>query len=186
MPQGSPSGDDQREQAQQHILFVGFKRALIGAGIAGGLGLLGQFLVGRVYTGVEARRLLEASIPSARSVGTGIVTATATILALMLTMLGLTRHATGALESTFFKQVKRIGQFASVGLIGGTMLLVLLSFPVTESSSLPDSWYAVIYYVLIAITALLAGVLIFVVLLLYSAIDSLIAVVRPGVDVEEE
>jgi hypothetical protein len=52
-----------RRKESEHLLFIGAKRALIGGLIAGGVVLGGQFLVGRIYSGTEARRLMEAVVP---------------------------------------------------------------------------------------------------------------------------
>lgn len=182
---GRPVKKKERENSEI-ILFVGAKRALIGGLLAAATALLGQLLVGRVYSSIEALRLLEASIPSARSVGTAVVTASATILALMLTMLGLSRQDGDQLSRRFFKEVEQIGLFTSISLVASILLLVLLSFPVQESGDLPSSWYSIIYYILTTATALIAGLLVAVVLLLYSTIRSLFEIVVPSPETESD
>ena len=171
----------QEQKAEDEaVLFIGAKRALIGGLLAGGIAIAGQYLVGRVYSGTEARRLLEAFVPSARAVGTAAVTGSATILALMLTMISLSRHATSQLESVFFKRVERIGLLSTISLATGVLLLLVLTIPLQESDNLPGSWYSIVYYVLIALTAAVSALLITTVLMLYNAMQSLIKVLRHG------
>lgn len=171
-------GSTEKQQQSQHLLFIGAKRALIGGLLAGGIAIIGQYLVGRIYSGTEARQLLEAVIPSARSLGTSVVTASSTILALMLTMISLSRHATSALEVTFFKRVERIGLMSAAGLVAAMLLLLFLSIPIQESQQLPTSWYSIVYYTLITFTAAVTGLLVSIVLMLYNAMQSLVNVVR--------
>ncbi len=171
--------DEESQQQSQHLLFVGAKRALVGGLLAGGVAIVGQYLVGRVYTGAEARQLLQAVVPSARSLGTSVVTASSTILALMLTMISLSRHATSQLEQTFFKRIQRIGLLSTVGLIAAMLLLLFLSIPIQESDQLPASWYSIVYYTL-TITAAVTGLLVAIVLMLYNAMGSLVKVLRSG------
>ncbi len=64
----------------------------MGGLLAAGIALVGQWFVGKVYNDSEALKLIEAMVPSSRAVGTSVVTASGTILALMLTMLSLTNQ----------------------------------------------------------------------------------------------
>ncbi len=168
-----------QQQQSAHTLFVGARRALVGGLLAAAVTLGGQLLVGQVYNGAEARSLLQAFVPSARSVGTAVAGASATILALMLTMLGLTRKADNQLDRVFYKRVERIGLLSTIALAGSALLLLLLSIPLDQSQHLPGNWYSYLYYTLIGATAALAGLLVAIVLMLYNAIQSLIQVISP-------
>ena len=174
------------DEIARHSIFVGSRTALVGGVIAGAIALGGQWMVGQVYTGWEARRLLQTVIPSALFFASSIVTGSATVLALMLTMLSLTRHSSGDFDALFFKRVERIGLLATVALIGGVLLLLFLSVPVQEADEVPSHWFRTIYYVLIAYIALLSGLTVGIVLMLFNAIKSLIDVVRPALDEEVE
>lgn len=142
------------------------------------MAIVGQYLVGRIYTGAEARQLLQAVVPSARALGTSVVTASSTILALMLTMISLSRHATSRLEQTFFKRIQRIGLLSASALIAAMLLLLFLSIPIQESDQLPSSWYSIVYYTLITITAAVTGLLVAFALMLYNAMQSLVKVLH--------
>lgn len=170
----------------EHTLFVGSRNSLIGGFLAGAIALSGQWLVGQVYSGWEARQLLESVISSALYFGSATVTGSATILALMLTMLGLTNNTDGEFDSIFFKRIERIGLLSTITLIAGVLLMLFLSVPVQESKDVPASWYKIIYYVLISYIAILSGLIVGVVLMLFNAIRSLIAVVKPTADEDEK
>ncbi len=174
-----PAGATSDQQGEQ-TLFVGAKRALIGGLLAAGVAAGGQWFVGQVYSGTEARNLLEAMLPSARSVGSAVVTAAGTILALMLTMLSLTNQARSSFDRVFYQRVERIGLLSTIALAMGTLLLLFLSIPIQESQQVPSSWYSYVYYVVIALTASLSGLLVAIVLMLYNAMTSLIQILRPG------
>ncbi len=174
------------EQKAEHTIFIGSKKALIGGILSGTVALVGQWLVGQVYSGWEARKLLESVISSALYFGGSIVTASATILALMLTMLGLTKQSSGEFDVLFFKRIERIGLLSTISLISAVLLLLFLSIPLQESNDVPSSWYQVIYYILTIFIAILAGLVVSIVLMLFNSIKSLIDVVRPTLDEDVE
>lgn len=177
-PSQEVADSDQRahQQAGEQTLFVGVKRALVGGVLAAGVALAGQWFVGQVYSGTEARSLVDALVPAARSVGSSVVTASGTILALMLTMLSLTSQASTTFDRVFYHRIRRIGFLSTIALSSGILLLLFLSIPVQESNAVPSSWFRVVYYVLSVLTAGLAGLLVAIVLMLFNAMTSLIKV----------
>lgn len=183
--QESPPSSKEGEQQGERTLFLGAKRAFVGGVLAAAIALGGQWLVGQVYSGAEARRLIEAMVPSARAVGSSVVTASGTILALMLTMLSLTNQAKTSFASIFYKRIERIGLLSTIALVMGILVLLFLSIPLHESKNLSNSWYRGVYYALIALTASLAGLLVGIVLMLLNAMTSLIAVLRSAAPNEE-
>ncbi len=176
--QGPASSQTTQQQGEQ-TLFVGVKRALIGGTLAASVALVGQWFIGQIYSGAEARSLVEAMVPAARSVGSSVVTASGTILALMLTMLSLTNQASSSFDRIFYQRIERIGLLSTIALAMGILLLLFLSIPVQESKDVPTSWFSVVYYVLITLTAALAGLLVAIVLMLLNAMTSLITVLSP-------
>lgn len=173
------------ERDSETLFFIGSKRALLGGILAVIIALAGQWIIGQVYGGYEAQKFLEAMFSSARYLGNSIVTASATILALMLTLISLVNQADKTFEQAFFERVKKIGLLATVELIGGTLLLLFLSLPLPESKEVPSSWFMAIYYILIIFLALLAGLLVAIVLMLFNSITSMIDAVRPSTKNEE-
>ncbi len=168
------------EQKVNSRLFIGGKKALTGGVLAFGIALAGQWLVGQVYSGYEARNLLEAMSASAHYLGSAVVTASATILALMLTMLSLSYQTDKDFDTIFYKRIKRIGVFTTISLIGGILLLLFLSMPLQEADTVPSRWFTTIYYILMIFLAVLSGLLVAIVLMLLNAMTSLIEVIRPS------
>lgn len=180
------SSNSPEEQRAEHALFFGDRRALIGGLLAAGIALVGQWLVGQIYSGYEARQLLEASASSAHYLASSIVTASATVIALMLTMLSLSKQSESEFDSVFFKRIELIGTLSAIALSAGILLLLFLSTPIQQSDEVPNSWFLVIYYILIAFVAGLAGLVVSIVMMLLNAIKSLIKVVRPSTAVSSE
>ena len=189
----SKSKPNDEQHKSEHTLFFGYKKALYGGVLAGSIALGGQWLVGLAYSGYEARQLLESLAASALYLGSSVVTASATILALMLTILGLTKQTESEFKTIFFERIKRIGLLSTIALSGGILLLLFLSIPLQESDNIPTTYFDTIYYILIIFIAALSGSIVAIVLMLYNAITSVIDVVRPkaneeidGIEVRED
>lgn len=161
------------------MLSRGDRWAWVGGIIAGLVALIGQMLVGVVYNGMEARALLQALVPSADSLGAAVVQATAAILALMLTLLGLSRREMEDLEQGFFRRIQRISLLSSFALASAILLLLFLSIPLQQSPNVPADWFQGIYYALLLIIAAIAGLVVAIVIMLYSAIGGIINAIRP-------
>ncbi len=176
------AGGGGQESTNGGLLFLGARRALIGGLAAGGIALAAQFAIGQIYSGAEARQLLEAVIPSARALGGGIVTASASIIALMLTLLSFSHQTSSQFERAYFERIQRIALFSAIALAGSILLMLLMTMPITQSNNAPDTWFKVFYYAFIVIAAGLSGLFVAVVLMLYNAIQSVVRVLQPGVD----
>lgn len=183
--QRSTSDRASQDKTGEQILFIGAKRALIGGLLATGVALGGQWFVGQIYSGSEALKLVNALVPAARSVGSSVVTASGTILALMLTMLSLTSQASSNFDRIFYHRIQRIGLLSTIALAAGILLLLFLSIPVQESDAVPSTWFGFVYYLLIVLTAGLAGLLVAIVLMLFNALTSLIKVLSPSRSAEQ-
>lgn len=179
------ASQSERDQGKDR-LFIGGKKALTGGVLAFGIALAGQWLIGQVYSGYEARKLLEAMSSSAHYLGSAVVTASATILALMLTMLSLSNQTDNEFDTIFYKRIKRVGVLATISLIGGILLLLFLSVPLQEADTVPSRWFTTIYYILMIFLAVLSGLLVAIVLMLLNAMTSLIDVVRPSANEDDK
>jgi hypothetical protein len=180
------SNNKSKNKKEDATLFSGEMWALFGGVLAAVIALVGQWFIGRIYNGDEARFLIAAMLNSALYFGASVVTASATILALMLTMLSLTDQSKIDFDTVFFHRVEKIGILTTISLASSILLLLFLSIPVQESKNVPTQWFTTIYYVLIITLALLAGLLVTVVLMLLNAIRSLIEGVRPDDDDEDD
>ncbi len=156
---------------------------LIGGGLAVLVTLGVKFLIGGVYSQAKAIQLIEALRDSTLYFGAAVATSSATILALMLTLLGLGRRAETDLDIGVYQSVNRIALISTISLCGAVLLLMVLSMPIGEFEKIEDSWFIVMYYVLVVFVALLAGLVITAVLMLFNAIRYVIAAITPGDDV---
>ena len=140
-----------------------------------------SFAVGGL-SGYEARLLLESAMPTTRFLCSAVMTASATTLALMLTLLSMSLGSERALRSEHYERIRQIALVDVVAFIGATVLLVAHIVPVGDSGGIPVGWYDAIYYGAAVVAALLGGVLVAVMLLLYAAVRDLITTFGPGDD----
>lgn len=153
---------------------------LTGGLIATGIALGSRFLIGSVYSGANAMELIEALARSGLYLGTGIATSSATILALMLTLLGLTRRMDQEFDAEVYKRINWVGLLSTLSLCAALILLLLLTLPVGEFSELPEHWYPMMYNILVVYVGVLTGLLITTVLLLFTTLRHVGAKIRPS------
>ena len=153
---------------------VGYGWALIGGLVTVGISLLLRLFVGQVYGSGEAIELIESLSSSSLRLAAVIATSSATILALMLTILGLAREAANDFNMKLYHRIDVIGLLSTVSLCGAILLLLLLSLPVGQFDNVPSSWFTVLYYILVGLIAGLSGLLISIILMLFSTIRSVI------------
>lgn len=134
-------------------------------------------LVGRVGD-YQARRLLEATIPSIRFLSSSVMTASATVLALMLTMLALSAEMEADIRGVHYERIQQASIMAVVALITAIVVLMGLTFPLEDSEAL-NRFYNLIYYALLGSSALLGGMMVAVVLMLLNAIRDLVRLFHP-------
>ncbi len=154
------------------------RRAIYGGLAAAIIAVLGIWAVG-FTSGRIARILLQATLPSLRFLCSAVMTSTASILALMLTLLSFSRSTDQRLASSHYTRVRHIALMACAVFIAALVLLLLLSIPVSEAENVPSNWYSTIYYIILSYAALLGGALIATVLMLYHAVRDIIGVVHP-------
>ena len=155
--------------------------ASIGATIAIAILAGGMLLVGQV-SGGEARRLLEAMLPTTRFLCSAVMGVSATVLALMLTMLSLGAAADARLKTEYYRRIRQIALIATVTFIWATALLCFHSIPFSESSDAPSTAYQWLYYLLLGSAAALGGTLIAAALMLYFAVREVVKLHTPGAD----
>lgn len=124
--------------------------------------------------------LLESLSDSGLYLGSASATASATILALMLTLIGMVRRADSDFDKTTYRGILRIAQIATLSLMISLVLLLALVFPVGEFEDLPRAWYRWMYDGLFATTVATVGMLAATVVMLYQTIHQVIAKLTPG------
>jgi hypothetical protein len=156
-------------------------QALVGGALAAVVSLAGAWLVGQA-SGAEAHALLNTSLPSTRSFCGTVTLALGNILALMLTLLSLSASSEVDLKQSHYVRVKQIALVVSIALIGSILIYLLLNVPLSQSDTASEPagpGYATLYYATLALSSLLAGALITVVLMLYNTVRDIIRVIGP-------
>lgn len=154
-----------------------------GAGVAATLVMFIASVVIGQASPYESRVLLDAIMPTSRFLFSGVMTATATILALMLTLLGMTLGTEKRVAPTFFRRIQQIAFYNMLLLVMSTVFLVLHCVPIAESDKIPAWWYQVVYYFLLASSAITGGGMVTVVVTLYGAVRDLIHAIGLETDV---
>ncbi len=165
-------GDQERLRADLRIALTG---SVVAAALMGAV----LVLVGNVGDS-EARALLQAAIPTIRSFTSTVMVVSASTLALMLTILGLTSDTDQQIRGGHFERVRQIALADVVVFAAATLLLVSLVVPFDDASSFPHRWYDVVYYVATGLSALIGGVVVGIMLLIYAAVRDLTETFGPG------
>lgn len=156
------------------------KRAILGGGISLVVIATGTFLLGRL-SGYEAKVLIKNSLDGLNTLCNTIALASATILALLLTLLSLSSSASSKLKNDHYIHILQIAKFDTAVFIASVMAFLFLNLPITESDTVPENWYNNIYYISLAISSILSSALIVVVLMLYNTVVNIIKIVGLGI-----
>lgn len=152
------------------------KRAIFGGIISTVFMALGTFILGEI-SGYEAKELLSSSLNGINMLCNTVILGASTILALMLTLLSLSRAAESSLTKAHYRNVLTIAKSDTILIIVAVITFLLLNLPITESKELPTSWYRIIYYTSLGMAAILGGGFIAVVTMLYGTIANVILIV---------
>lgn len=151
-----------------------FRRAaIIGGGIVA-LVVGGITLTVGLVSGIEADHMLETALPTIRFLSSSVMTAAATTLALLLTLLSFGKGSDEALARSFYHQVRQTARLAVGAFVGATVLLTAIVIPFGDESGFSATAYSTLYYVFTVGAALVAGSLVAVVVSLYKTLDGLI------------
>lgn len=152
--------------------------------IAWGIALVIAFSVpsvtGQIYGSAEAKDLLLSVQKASLYYGSAVATASATILALMLTILSFTdSYEEEEKDKKTFIRLHAIAAFCVYSFIGAIILLLCVSFPVNQFEKIPSDWFSFIYYLICAWNGLLAGHMITTILILRDTATQIIGDISP-------
>jgi len=137
---------------------------------------LGVFLLGNI-SGYEAKKLIEASLDGLNMLCNTIVLASATILALLLTLLGISTGSNSKLKAAHYVQVLNIAKFDTILFISSLVLFQFFNFPIATSDSVPVDWYKWIYWAALIASSGISGMMVTTILMLYSTVTNIINIV---------
>jgi hypothetical protein len=140
-------------------------------------------MTGQIY-GHEAKNLLTALTSANLYYGSAVAGASATILALVLTLLSLAHGRMEDPPKAMFTRLHAIASFCVYSFIGAVILLLFSSFPFQEFNEEQQMLYKISYYVISAWNGMLAGHMITIILILRDTITFLIGHLSPSYDEE--
>lgn len=152
------------------------RRAIYGGIITFLFIALGVFLLGNI-SGYEARLLLSSSLPGINMLCNTIILASATILALLLTLLAISSGTKSKLNDSHYIEVLNIAKIDTMLFIATLVLFQLFNIPITESDNVPTAWFSTIYWTTLFLSSLLSGVMVIVILMLYNTVKNIILIV---------
>jgi mannose/fructose/N-acetylgalactosamine-specific phosphotransferase system component IIC len=157
--------------------------ALIGGGVAALMISVAVIVVGNV-SGYSALTRVESALPTIQFLCSTVATGGVTILALMVTLLGLSHSVDTDLEQVHYHRIQQIAYMATLAVAAAIFLLVFLSIPVGDSEEVVVSYAEMVYYGVVIVSSLLGGLMITLVLMLLSAVRSLLHIVAPSLEDE--
>lgn len=153
------------------------KGALIGGAVAA-IGLFGGvILVGRVGD-FEALRLIEGTLPTARFLASATLGAGITVLALMLTLIGITNTSELTFSDIHFRRIRIINVLTIVVIVVSVIVLIAMAIPIGEVDEVRN-YYATLYYVLAALISLLGGLIVAMTLMIGGTVRGLADAAHP-------
>ncbi|MGA8855513.1 MAG: hypothetical protein WB492_15180 [Christiangramia sp.] len=152
------------------------RKAIYGGIVATLFTGLGVFLLGQV-SGYEAKQLITSSHEGLNMLCNTIILASATILTLLLTLLGISTGSKSKLKSDHYHQVLDIAKLDTVLLVGALIMFQLFNIPIIEADNVPLSWYSTVYWTSLTSSSILSGMMITVVLMLYTTLKNIIHIV---------
>jgi len=155
------------------------KRVILIGIIALCLLTIGTYIIGDL-SGYEAKDLFKKSISGINMLSNTIILASATILALLLTVLGLGTELNTEIKDAHYKHILIVAKFDTVVLITAITSFIIFNLPIAEGENVPNQWYTIIYYVTLGVTSVLGASLIVVVLMLYRTVVNLIKSIGLG------
>ena len=158
------------------------RRAMIGGALATTIAILGTLWV-NVSTKSEAQLLLQSLLPATRFFSSAVMSASATILALMLTLLTFSLNKGIEFRDQLYADIRDIARTGAAILIAATVLLLLQSIPIAEQAEeVPAMLYRASYYGIFFTASFIGGGLVMIVLLLQAAIQDFINLANPEIE----
>lgn len=145
------------------MVFVGFVVYLLGS-----------------TTSYEAKELIESSLPGFNVLCNTITLASATILALLLTLLAAISAIESKLKKEFYESILILAKFSTILFVGALILFQLFNLPLGESDELPIYWFKIFYWALLVSSSILSGFMVAVILMLYTSIVHTVSIIGLG------
>ncbi|RXG23376.1 hypothetical protein [Leeuwenhoekiella aequorea] len=134
------------------------------------------FFLGDI-SGYKAKELIEVSLSGLNMLCNTIVLGSATILALLLTLLGISTGSNSKLKKAHYIQVLNIAKLDTVLFISALIMFQMFNIPLTESEDMHTEWFKYLYWITLFFSSLISGMMVTVILLLYTTVTNIITIV---------
>ncbi|GGD49041.1 hypothetical protein GRI62_07680 [Erythrobacter arachoides] len=139
--------------------------------------------IGTIYSSAKATELIEALSRAGLYLGSAIVTASVTTLALMLTLIGMLRRMDKDFDQQTYRNVDLIARLATASLMIALFVLLAFTLPVGEFDELPEDWFIRLYDALFAASVVMVGLNAATVTVLYRTLRGVLSKITPGDEV---
>lgn len=133
------------------------------------------YLVGNI-NGYEAKLLIEDSIPKYNMLFNTITLACATILALLLTALSTSLATKSKIKESHYHDILDLTSVVTITFIAALFSFQILLVPITESEGISTTYYSILYWIMLVVSAILVGLTITIALMLQSVIVNIISI----------
>lgn len=151
---------------------------LVGGAVATAALLAMTIGVGRIGEDFQALRLIEAVVPTARFMASAAVGAAVTVLALLLTLLGLSLNSEFRFGARLYERAQYITILSVAAIVVGVGILLAVTLPVTEVDGFGEI-YDLLYYILVVGVSLLGGIIVTIGLMIAATLVGLIDIGHP-------
>ncbi|NVD45559.1 hypothetical protein [Qipengyuania atrilutea] len=165
------------EVLRSHLWAIGFFLCTCAIGYGA------RWAIGDIYSSAEATDLIQALSRAGLYLASAIVTAAATTLALMLTLIGMLKRMESEFNEQTYRDVDLIALLASFTMASGLAVLLAFTLPVGEFDTLPPRWYIYLYEGMFAATVLTVAMFAATVAILYRTVRRVIKRMTPGREV---
>lgn len=142
-----------------------------------------RWAIGDIYSAAQARDLLDALSRAGLYLGSAIATASATIIALLLTFIGMFRRMDDEFDVEAYRNVDLVAKLSTASLLISLIVLLAFVLPVGEFEELPNQWYSHLYNALFAGCVIMVACIAGTVVMIYRTLNRVMAKVTPTDDV---
>jgi hypothetical protein len=155
---------------------------LLGASVAAFM----FFGLQRIFQHLPIFQLIDAMHGTSTTLCFAGITASSTIMPLMLTIFSFARQSKVEFNPWFYGRIKRIALLCAMAFVAGLVTLTVLSAPIGDMPEVNNAWYRVFYYAIVTGISTMVGVLLAILILLYYSILHIINQLNPHLQGERE
>jgi len=155
------------------MVHISLRRPILG-GIVFAIILIISSLTFIEITGIQARELLANSVSGIISLCYVISIGSIYILVIILHLLSARIPREIASRHKHYSSLLNIARLATLLIIFSIVVILLLNIPFTQMRAIPDAMYSKIYYIILAIAAILGGSFISIITMIYQTIRTMI------------